>query len=123
MTKLHNQHGEPCDCSGYRELSFTNRMTRRAKDEVLRDLEAKITQINDTLWNDEGRKVLTPAEIALLTYQHGLDEGRDRGFKAAMFEMDFRKRHNLKDEDPLPSPKEILKMDVQWNINTHRHKK
>ena len=49
MTKLHNQHGEPCDCSGYRELSFgcTNRLTRRGKDEFLRDLEAKITQINE----------------------------------------------------------------------------
>ena len=110
MTKPHNQHGEPCDCSGYRELPFTNRLTRRAKDEVLRDLEAKITQINDALLKDDGRKAITPAETALMAYLHGLDEGRDRGFKAAKFEMDFRKRHNLKDEDPLPSPKEMLKL-------------
>lgn len=98
------------DLSGHRDIPDLN-MSRRRKDEVLEEIQLEFERLDgERGLHEDFTEPLSQDEKYLVVYFNALLLGRKEGREAAEWEYGFRQRHGIKPEDPLPSPREILKM-------------
>ena len=115
---IENDHGEASDCSGYRGV--VSGATRRRKDEIIEDLEAEFKKINADLWGKGKlhRKPLTATEQLLFVWHRAWVQGMKDGHESERLETEFRKKHGLADDEPLPETTEIMRM-VKKDLKSH----
>lgn len=107
------------DISGHRDIPGL-RMSRRRKDEVLEEIEAEFQRLDGERGLHEDidfTEPLTQDEKYLVIHYMALMLGRKEGREAAEWEYGFRQRHGIKPEDPLPSPREMLRMEEEYNAD------
>lgn len=86
-------------------------MTRRAKDENLEIIYSEL----ETIEKQRGQiqdftEELSVEEKMLVAWYHGWLKGLKDGRESEQFEQEFRREHNIKPKDPLPEPREMLRM-------------
>lgn len=96
---------------GFRDVPGL-KMTRRAKEEQLNYLEAeykKLDELRGTVL--DFTEPLDETEKILIAWYHGWITGMDDGKRHTFWEIEFRKKHNISDNEPMPSIKEMLKLE------------